>query len=432
MASFAELLQQGGAYAWLFIPSAILLGALHGLEPGHSKTMMAAFIVAIRGTVAQAVLLGLAATVSHTLVVWAIAIGGMYIWRGLDVHVVEPWLQLVSAVIIIGIALWMIRRTVEDRREELALRNGGHGHGHDHGGHGHAHGHHAHGHHTHGHHGHSHHGHSHHAHGHHAHGQGGHHHDESRRIDTGHGSILLEIFEDGVPPRWRLRVQSGEPWPASAVVVETRRPDGGTQTFAFADRGGYLESIDEIPEPHEFAATLSLGHGGHSHDYALSFSEAHGHANPPGQDAAASPTGEYADAHERAHAADIRRQFSGRPATTGQIVVFGLTGGLIPCPAAVTVLLLCLQLKEVGLGAGLVLCFSIGLAITLVAVGAAAALSVRHAGRRWTWFNGFARRAPYASAVLVIAVGLYMGVHGWIGIQHQITAAPAIPQTTPG
>ncbi|HDK9765593.1 TPA: hypothetical protein PVS90_000395 [Escherichia coli] len=41
MTEFTTLLQQGNA--WFFIPSAILLGALHGLEPGHSKTMMAAF-----------------------------------------------------------------------------------------------------------------------------------------------------------------------------------------------------------------------------------------------------------------------------------------------------------------------------------------------------------------------------------------------------
>jgi len=44
MTEFTTLLQQGNA--WFFIPSAILLGALHGLEPGHSKTMMAAFIIA--------------------------------------------------------------------------------------------------------------------------------------------------------------------------------------------------------------------------------------------------------------------------------------------------------------------------------------------------------------------------------------------------
>ena len=65
MTEFSTLLQQGNA--WLFIPSAILLGALHGLEPGHSKTMMAAFIVAVRGTVRQAVLLGLAAVVFEVL-----------------------------------------------------------------------------------------------------------------------------------------------------------------------------------------------------------------------------------------------------------------------------------------------------------------------------------------------------------------------------
>ena len=50
---------RNGGDPWLFILSASLLRALHGLEPGHSKTMMAAFIIAIRGTVAQAVLLGI-------------------------------------------------------------------------------------------------------------------------------------------------------------------------------------------------------------------------------------------------------------------------------------------------------------------------------------------------------------------------------------
>jgi nickel/cobalt exporter len=56
--------------------------------------------------------------------------------------------------------------------------------------------------------------------------------------------------------------------------------------------------------------------------------------------------------------------------TTGQVVLFGLTGGLIPCPASITILLLCLQLKRIALGATLVLCFSIGLALTMVVSGA--------------------------------------------------------------
>jgi len=111
MSSFAELLQQGASQAWLYFPSAILLGALHGLEPGHSKTMMAAFIVAVRGTVKQAILLGLAATLSHTAVVWLVAMAGMYLGQNLDAETTEPYFQLASAAIIITIALWMLWRT---------------------------------------------------------------------------------------------------------------------------------------------------------------------------------------------------------------------------------------------------------------------------------------------------------------------------------
>ena len=107
MTSFSTLLAQGTANAWLFIPSAILLGSLHGLEPGHSKTMMAAFIVAIRGTVAQAVLLGLSATLSPTAVVWVIALGGMYFGQKWDAETSEPYLQVASAVLIVAVAVWI-------------------------------------------------------------------------------------------------------------------------------------------------------------------------------------------------------------------------------------------------------------------------------------------------------------------------------------
>jgi len=174
--------------------------------------------------------------------------------------------------------------------------------------------------------------------------------------------ISVEVFEDGVPPRWRIRTERGHRWNAADVTIATERPAGSLQPFIFIDRGDYLESIDEIPEPHEFIARVSLGHGNHTHDYDLSFVEGHGHDHMHeelrGLDVA---TDGYQDAHELAHAKDIRRKFADRNVTTWQIVLFGLTGGLIPCPAAITVLLLCLQLKEFTLGFALVLCFSIGL-----------------------------------------------------------------------
>lgn len=374
MTPFADLVAQGAHRAWFFIPSAILLGALHGLEPGHSKTMMAAFIVAIRGTVRQAILLGICATISHTIVVWAIALAGMWLYQGLDAEAVEPYFQLVSGGIIIGLALWMIWRTHRDRQLFAA-----HDHDHDHG-HGHDH------------------------------DQGHHHHDETRVVDTGHGRVELSIFETGQPPHFRFRALSGPFWAAGDVSVETLRPDGSRQRFDFVAQEGALQSRAPIPEPHAFTARLSLAHGNHAHDYALVYAE--GDA-PGGLDLGEA---EIADAHALAHARDIRRRFDGREVTNWQIALFGITGGLLPCPAAITVLLICLQLKAFSLGAVMVLCFSIGLALTLVSVGVVAALGARQATKRAPWLSELASRAPYLSGAVIILVGLYVGWHGLVGL----------------
>ena len=125
------------------------------------------------------------------------------------------------------------------------LSGGGHGHSHGHG-----------------------HGHAHEDHGHEA---------ETRRIDTGHGFLLLEVFEDGVPPRFRIRFEGSQglmPVPGGqSLALETVRPDGQRQRFSFANRGNYLESVEEIPEPHAFTVRLDLSHAGHVHAHEVAFEE---------------------------------------------------------------------------------------------------------------------------------------------------------------
>ena len=326
----------------------------------------------------QAVLLGVTATISHTLIVWGIGLGGMYLWRGVAAEALEPYFQLASGAVIVLIAAWMFWRTWREQ----------HGDAHDHSHHNHEHDGHTHG-------------------------------LERYEVDTGHGRVALEVFEDGVPPRWRLTNLRGSHCQAEDVTLTTERTDGRQQVFLFVQKDGYLESLEQVPEPHEFMARLALTHGGRVHSYDVAFlqpdNHQHDHSHEPlrGLDVAAE---QYQDAHQLAHANDIRRRFANRNVTNWQIALFGLTGGLIPCPAAITVLLLCLQLKEFTLGAVLVLCFSIGLAITLVTVGAVAALSVRHVTQRASWFSAIARRAPYLSSVLIIAVGIYVGAHGWLGL----------------
>jgi len=88
-----------------------------------------------------------------------------------------------------------------------------------------------------------------HHHGHvHGHGHEGHDHDESRYITTGDGTRRLEVFEDGVPPRFRLHVETGPSLAAQAVSIETVRPDGTRQRFAMDGRDGYLESVRRLHE----------------------------------------------------------------------------------------------------------------------------------------------------------------------------------------
>jgi cation diffusion facilitator family transporter len=121
-----------------------------------------------------------------------------------------------------------------------------------------------------------HHGHSHgHDHGH-AHGahDDRHDHDESREIATASGTVRLEVFEDGVPPRFRLRAQSGQALKtAQTATVETVRPDWARQVFIMRDKRGYLESVAEIPEPHTFTAIVKIGQD----TYPVAFEE-HEHA----------------------------------------------------------------------------------------------------------------------------------------------------------
>jgi nickel/cobalt transporter (NicO) family protein len=235
---------QGGANSsanspWLYLPLAVVLGALHALEPGHSKSMMAAFIVAVRG---------------NTIVVWALAVLGLTFGPRLSFERLEPWLLLISGVLIIAMAVRL-----------LALVRG--------------------------------HQHAHHEHDH-------HHHD-------------------------------------------------------------------------------------HDHDHGA------------------------ADAHAAAHGRDIETRFGGRTSVTnGEIAWFGFTGGLLPCPSAIAVLLVCLQLKAFTLGVAMVAAFSLGLALSLAAVGVAAAWGAQKASEQWGGFGTWAERLPVISALIVMAMGVLMSARG--------------------
>lgn len=124
-----------------------------------------------------------------------------------------------------------------------------------------------------------------HSHGH-SHGHDHDHAEEPRRIELGRSTLSIEVFEDNVPPRFRVRADIGALPTASDLTIETIRPDGSRQLFSFEAKGGYkdgyrdgyLESRDEIPEPHAFLATVRLMQAGQAEVRELTFEE-HEHAN---------------------------------------------------------------------------------------------------------------------------------------------------------
>lgn len=283
--SLTEMIGSGSANPVLLFLFALLLGSLHGLEPGHSKTMMVAYIIAVQGTVKQAVLLGIAATFSHSIIVWILAIVALTVGNDMIGEELEPWFMIASGVIVLGIAAWMLWQATGWGR--------------------------------------------------------GHHHHEHRHLHAGHPDLA-----------------------------------------------------------HAHA------HGDHHHDDHVHDASHSDFAN----------AGEPAmDAHARAHAAEIRARVADGRTGTWQTILFGLSGGMIPCPAAITVFILCLHLGKLALGITLVTAFSLGLAATLVTIGIVAAVGLRVVFTRTTRFDRIMRAAPWLAAALVAVVGAFII---WSGLSH--------------
>jgi cation diffusion facilitator family transporter len=84
-------------------------------------------------------------------------------------------------------------------------------------------------------------------------------HEQTHLISIAGGRWLLGIDEEGTAPRFKLWREAGEPGDADAAEIETLRADGSRQTFALRLKGHHLESVDAIPEPHEFIAWVRIG-----------------------------------------------------------------------------------------------------------------------------------------------------------------------------
>jgi ABC-type nickel/cobalt efflux system permease component RcnA len=268
--SFTELITSNQWGLWFLLTAALIaaaLGGLHALEPGHGKTIVAAYLVGSQGTAAHAFLLGLIVTITHTAGVYALGLITLYASKYIVPDHLYPWLGIASGLTIAFLGIYMLRR-----------RWAGH----------------------------------HHAHGYH-HGPPGH--------------------------------------------------------------------IHEHQHPHE-----------HAHDHP-----APGHAHPHAH------THEHR--HDHPHAAE-HSHHAETPFSYRQLVTLGITGGIVPCPAALVVLLSAISLHRVAFGLYLIVAFSLGLAAVLISIGMITVYARRMLSRLPSEGPLINRWLPAASATVITCLGI--------------------------
>jgi nickel/cobalt exporter len=242
------------------------LGAFHALEPGHGKTLVAAYLVGSHGTAWHAFILGLTVTASHTIGVYALGGVALFASRYIVPEQLYPWLGLTSGLLIVGTGLFLLGRALEERQ--------------DHAEHSHS------------------------------------------------------------------------------------RPHS---------------------RPHS--------HHAHTHSHLDHF-----HTVDHGQD------------HDHSH----HQPHSDGEVGYGALVTLGVTGGLIPCPAALVVLLSAVALHRIAFGLLLIVAFSVGLAAVLVSVGLLL-VSARGAVQRWKGEGRWLTYLPYLSPLVITPLGVVITVRSLLG-----------------
>lgn len=341
----------------VYFPAAVALGALHALEPGHAKALTASYLIGIKGTKRDSVILGLSVATTHSIIVISISAIGLWLGNAAFTGEATAWLERSSGLVAIAIGGWMLwRRLFVKKGHESSAEH--------------------------------------------------HHAPDPVRIGGHNISGLLEIVE--TPLGERMRFAATQRLPEDQLFVEIDRDNSLVEKLTLSrspeNEKIYL-SASAPKEPHEFVARLIwIDPNDNIESIAFQMSEPeHHHSHDHLDDIA----------HAKAHAEHLPEYAkNGVRASIGQIITFGAAGGMIPCPASITVMLLALSTGKAGIGILTVLGFSLGLAIALVGIGVLIVTGLRKLSEtgRLSWI---ARQAPVVSAGLVILSGVFalMFVH---------------------
>ena len=157
----------------------------------------------------------------------------------------------------------------------------------------------------------------------------------------------------------------------------------------------------ESDEPHDH------DHDEHTHTHDHDHDSSHVHTHDEDEHA-------YAHAHGLPHTHSHGGKAHSHalpegPITLKSLIALGISGGIVPCPSALVVLLSAIALHRLAFGMLLIVAFSAGLAAVLIAIG----LMVVSASQ---WINRLPqsgvlmRRLPVASAAMITVIGAVLVV----------------------
>jgi ABC-type nickel/cobalt efflux system permease component RcnA len=113
--------------------------------------------------------------------------------------------------------------------------------------------------------------------------------------------------------------------------------------------------------------------------------------------------------HRRAHSHGHHHHHDHAPPSRASLLTVGISGGLLPCPSALVVLLAAISLHRVAFGMVLIVAFSAGLALSITGIGLVAVFA-KQVFKRASFEGRLIRLLPAASALVILAAGLAMTV----------------------
>lgn len=103
----------GGQISLIAIIMAMIYGGLHALTPGHGKTLVAAYLIGTQGRIADAVILGIVTTLTHTFSVIILGLITLFASKYILPQQLLPFLQLFSGLLIVGIGTWLMVKRIK-------------------------------------------------------------------------------------------------------------------------------------------------------------------------------------------------------------------------------------------------------------------------------------------------------------------------------